>query len=98
MVFTLIVHLYTKDDQEAIAKVATKLVEAAQVYSKDPETISWFVMQDHVDKRAFTIVERYERESSLQIHTANPFYAEFGAFVRPLLEKPSDIRRLNELE
>ncbi|KAI9352645.1 hypothetical protein BDR26DRAFT_197926 [Obelidium mucronatum] len=95
MVFTLIVHLYTKDDPAVIASVAAKLAEASQIYMKDKGTISWFVMQDHVDKRAFTIVERYDQES---IHNANPFFAEFGAHVWPLLDKPVDVRRCFELE
>jgi quinol monooxygenase YgiN len=63
MVYTITVHLYTKDDPEAIRKVHDKLVEASAVYTKDQETLSWFVMQDHKDPRAFTIVERYEQES-----------------------------------
>ncbi|KAJ7120981.1 hypothetical protein C8R44DRAFT_170816 [Mycena epipterygia] len=42
-----------------------KLIEASQVYSKDQETIAWFVMQDHKDPRAWCIVERYEQESIL---------------------------------
>lgn len=63
MVYTIVVHLYAKDDAEAIAKLSAKLVEASQVYSKDKETLSWFVMQDVSDKRKFTIVERYLRES-----------------------------------
>ena len=63
MVYTIVVHLYAKDSDEAISKLHNKLVEASEVYTKDRETISWFVMQDHQDKRAFTIVERYEQES-----------------------------------
>ena len=63
MVYTIVVHLYAKDSAETISKLHNKLVEASSVYSKDQETISWFVMQDHQDKRAFTIVERYEHES-----------------------------------
>ena len=63
MVYTIVVHLYAKDSDEAISKLHSKLVEATNVYSKDQETISWFVMQDHQDKRAFTIVERFEQES-----------------------------------
>ena len=63
MVYTIVVHLYAKDDDEAIAKLSAKLIEASRVYSKDKETISWFVMQDFKDRRAFTIVERYEQES-----------------------------------
>lgn len=67
MVYTIVVHLYAKDDDEAIAKLSAKLIEASRVYSKDKETISWFVMQDFKDRRAFTIVERYEQESVSQI-------------------------------
>ena len=63
MVYTIVVHLYAKPEAEAIAKLKAKLVEASQVYSKDKETLSWFVMQDTVDPRAFTIVERYLKES-----------------------------------
>lgn len=74
MVYTIVVHLYAKDDPLTIKKVHNKLIEASQVYSKDKETISWFVMQDHKDPRAFTIVERYEHESvsSLAQQTQTP--------------------------
>jgi hypothetical protein len=63
MVYTIVVHLYAKDDKESISKLKAKLVEASQVYSKDKETLSWFVMQDVSDERKFTIVERYLKES-----------------------------------
>ena len=63
MVYTIVVHLYAKDSAESISKVHNKLLEASDVYCKDRETIAWFVMQDHQDKRAFTIVERFEHES-----------------------------------
>lgn len=56
-------HLYAKESQECIDKLSAKLAEASKVYSQDRETISWFVMQDTKDPRAFTIVERYEQES-----------------------------------
>jgi len=62
MVYTIVVHLYANDSPEDIGKLKERLIEASQVYSKDKETISWFVMQDHIDPRAFTIVERYENE------------------------------------
>lgn len=55
--------MYAKDDPECISKLKNKLIEASQVYSKDKETVSWFVMQSEKDERAFTIVERYEQES-----------------------------------
>ncbi|KAI9331449.1 hypothetical protein DFJ73DRAFT_857267 [Zopfochytrium polystomum] len=98
MVHTIVAKLHTKDDPVAIKKLSEKLVEASKVYLKDEGTISWYVMQDHVDKRSFTIVERYEKEASLKIHVSNPFYKEFGAFVMPLLDKPIEILRHNELE
>jgi quinol monooxygenase YgiN len=63
MVYTIVVHLYAKADPECISKLKAKLVEASQVYSKDKETLSWFVMQDVSDERKFTIVERYLKES-----------------------------------
>ncbi|KAL9134081.1 MAG: hypothetical protein Q9175_004743 [Cornicularia normoerica] len=98
MVYTIIVHLYAKDSVESISKLHNKLVEASSVYSKDQETISWFVMQDHQDKRAFTIVERYEHESSQKYHLQNPYWKTFNPYVEPLLEKPMDLRRFIELE
>ena len=41
MVYTIVVHLYTKSDKAAIEKVAAKLKEASVVYSRDKETLSW---------------------------------------------------------
>ncbi|KAL2351149.1 hypothetical protein BJ546DRAFT_855872 [Cryomyces antarcticus] len=98
MVYTIVVHLYAKDDAAAIKKLQNKLIEASQVYSKDKETVSWFVMQDHQDPRAFTIVERYEQESSQKYHLENPYWKTFDPYVLPLLEKPMDLRRFNELD
>jgi hypothetical protein len=85
MVYTIVVHLYAKEDQESIRKLSAKLVEASQVYSQDKETLSWFVMQDTVDPRKFTIVERYLQESvSLAlsitkqlVDEARPHFEEF---------------------
>lgn len=67
MVYTIVVHLYAKDSPDSISRLHDKLLEASDVYSKDRETISWFVMQDWQDKRAFTIVERFEHESVCRI-------------------------------
>jgi quinol monooxygenase YgiN len=63
MVYVITVHLYAKDDGESIRKLKNKLIEASRVYSKDRETLSWYVSQSTSDPRAFTIVERYEQES-----------------------------------
>jgi hypothetical protein len=63
MVYTIVVHLYTKEDPSSIEAVKAKLVEASSIYSKDKETLSWFVMQDDTDPRRFCIVERYAKES-----------------------------------
>jgi len=43
MVYTIVVHLYAKEDQESISKLTAKLQEASQVYSRDLETLSWYV-------------------------------------------------------
>lgn len=63
MVFTLIVHLQAKEGKDVEEKIRSKLIEASNVYVKDPETLSWFVMQDNADSTKWTIVERYESES-----------------------------------
>ncbi|KAF2677489.1 hypothetical protein K458DRAFT_436606 [Lentithecium fluviatile CBS 122367] len=98
MVYTIVVHLYAKEDKEAIEKLKAKLVEASIVYSRDRETLGWFVMQDVGDERKFTIVERYLKESSQKYHLENPYWKTFDPYVNPLLEKPMDLRRLNELD
>ena len=74
MVYTLVVHMRAKSDKAIIEKLKNKLIEASQVYSKDKETVSWLVMQSVFDSREFTIVERYERESSQQYHLSNPYW------------------------
>ncbi|KAF2084738.1 hypothetical protein K490DRAFT_59375 [Saccharata proteae CBS 121410] len=90
--------IYAKDDAECIRKLQNKLIEASQVYSNDKETLSWFVMQDFKDPRAFTIVERYEQESSQQYHLNNPYWKTFDPYVIPLLDRDMDLRRLGELD
>ncbi|OTB00663.1 hypothetical protein M426DRAFT_324129 [Hypoxylon sp. CI-4A] len=97
MVYTIVVHLRAKPGAENIAKVHAKLNEASAVYSKDKETISWFVMQSTSDPQDFTIVERYENEGSQKYHLGNPYWKTFDPFVIPLLEKPMDLRRFEEL-
>jgi hypothetical protein len=41
MVYTLVVHLYAKEDKQSIDKLVAKLQEASQVYSNDKETLGW---------------------------------------------------------
>lgn len=94
----LILDLRAKADEESISKLKAKLVEASNVYSNDKETISWFVMQSVFDKQDFTIVERYEKESSQEYHLNNPYWKTFDPYVIPLLEKDMDMHRLEELE
>ena len=60
--------------------------------------LSWLVMQSVFDSREFTIVERYEKESSQQYHLNNPYWKTFDPYVLPLLEKPMDLRRHEELD
>ncbi|KAF2215682.1 hypothetical protein CERZMDRAFT_120026 [Cercospora zeae-maydis SCOH1-5] len=98
MVYTLVVHLHAKAGEENISKLIAKLQEASQVYSKDKETLGWFVMQDHKDPQAFTIVERYAHESSQKYHLENPYWQTFDKYVVPLLDREMDLRRYNELD
>ena len=63
MVYTITVHLYANDKPDSVERIKAKLIEASRIYSKDTETLDWFVMQDVKDPRSFTIVERYEKES-----------------------------------
>ncbi|KAJ5698296.1 hypothetical protein N7462_000301 [Penicillium macrosclerotiorum] len=97
MVYTIVVHLRAKPDQESISKLHAKLLEASAVYSQDKETLSWFVMQSVHDPQDFTIVERYLQESSQEYHLNNPYWKTFDPYVIPLLEKEMDLRRFEEL-
>ncbi|RFU32701.1 hypothetical protein B7463_g3680, partial [Scytalidium lignicola] len=98
MVYTLTVHLYANDHPESIPRIKAKLVEAARIYRKDKETLDWLVMQDVHDPRAFTIVERFENEGSQKYHLENPYWKTFDPYVVPLLDKPMDLRRHEELD
>ncbi|KAI0143258.1 hypothetical protein BJ166DRAFT_87056 [Pestalotiopsis sp. NC0098] len=98
MVYTLTVHMYAKDDADCIERLRLKLIEAARVYRNDKETVDWFVMQDVHDPRAFTVVERFEQESSQKYHLENPYWKTFDPYVIPLLAKPMDLRRHEELD
>lgn len=44
MVYTLVVHLYAKEDKESQDKLVKKLQEASQVYTNDKETLGWWVL------------------------------------------------------
>ena len=61
--YTILVHLHTNDSAEDVEKLNENPIEASQVYGKDQEAILSFVMEDHQDARAFSIVKRYEQES-----------------------------------
>ncbi|MCJ1411743.1 hypothetical protein MMC19_005835 [Ptychographa xylographoides] len=97
MVYTLICHLYTLPDAASIAKVKSKLIEAARIYRKDKETVGWAVMQDVHDPRKFSIVERFAQESSQQYHLSNPYWKTFDPYVVPLLVRPIEVLRHEEL-
>ncbi|TGO23271.1 hypothetical protein BPAE_0138g00240 [Botrytis paeoniae] len=98
MVYTLTVHLYANEHPESIPRIKAKLIEASRVYKQDKETVDWIVMQDVHDPRAFTIVERFEQESSQKYHLENPYWKTFDPYVVPLLAKPMDLRRHEELD
>ncbi|KAM3086438.1 hypothetical protein ACMFMG_000573 [Clarireedia jacksonii] len=98
MVYTLTVHLYANEQPDSIARIKAKLIEASRVYKKDKETVDWIVMQDVHDPRAFTIVERFEQESSQKYHLENPYWKTFDPYVVPLLDRPMDLRRHEELD
>ncbi|KAJ9660550.1 hypothetical protein H2198_002487 [Neophaeococcomyces mojaviensis] len=98
MVYTLVCHLYANSDPASIDKIKAKLIEASRVYNKDSETIDWFVMQDVNDPRKFTIVERFQQESSQKEHLENPYWKTFDPYVVPLLDKPIEILRHEELD
>ncbi|WYZ37596.1 hypothetical protein EsH8_II_001102 [Colletotrichum jinshuiense] len=98
MVYTITVHLHANDHPDSVDRLKAKLIEASRVYSNDRETVSWFVMQDVHDPRSFTIVERFETEASQKYHLENPYWKTFDPYVVPLLDRPMDLRRHEELD
>lgn len=98
MVYTITVHLYANSHPDSVTKLKAKLIEAARIYRQDRETIDWLVMQDVHDPRVFTIVERFETEASQNYHLENPYWKTFDPYVLPLLERPMDLRRHEELD
>lgn len=100
MVYTLVVHFRAKSSEpEVLSKIENKLIQASRVYSQDKETVSWLVMRSVHDERDFTIVERYERESSQKYHLENPYWKTFDPYIVPLLEGGKmDLRRYEELD
>ncbi|KAF1789251.1 Phosphoribosyltransferase-like [Phytophthora cactorum] len=84
MVFTIIVNLYAKDGVED--QLRAKLAEAAQTYSKDAGVLGWYPMQNVSDSRKWTIVERYDQESTVAKHREHPDYKTFAGALLPLLE------------
>ncbi|POS77778.1 hypothetical protein DHEL01_v203824 [Diaporthe helianthi] len=98
MVYVITVHLHANDHPDSVDKIKAKLIEASRVYSKDKETLSWFVSQSTSDPRDFTIIERYEKESSQKYHLENPYWKTFDPYVIPLLDRPMDLRRSEELD
>ncbi|PWN23763.1 hypothetical protein BCV69DRAFT_296079 [Microstroma glucosiphilum] len=95
MVYTLICHAEVKPGCEE--KMKAKLIEAAAIYKKDRETIDWLVHQDTSNPLKFSIVERFEHESSQKYHLENPYWATFNPAVEPWLAKPIEIGRYEEL-
>ncbi|GAM83099.1 hypothetical protein ANO11243_010850 [Dothideomycetidae sp. 11243] len=85
MVYTLVVHLYAKDDKNAIGKLQAKLREASMVYSRDKETLSCTLQAD------------FSSLQSQKYHLENPYWQTFDPYVKPLLERPMDLRRYEEM-
>ncbi|GAA5833059.1 hypothetical protein JCM11251_006499 [Rhodosporidiobolus azoricus] len=92
--YTLVCHVLCKpahvDDMKA------ELKKASEIYSKDKETVGWHVMQHEHNPSYFTIVERFEKESSQEYHLGNPYWKTFNPTVEPWLAQPIQVIRSNE--
>jgi quinol monooxygenase YgiN len=89
--------IYSKDKETVSSFIAMHQVISISSHAHFTQ-VSWLVMQSVFDSREFTIVERYEKESSQQYHLSNPYWKTFDPYVLPLLEKPMDLRRYEELD
>jgi len=66
MAYTLVVHLYAKDDADTIKKLSDKLQEASQVYTNDRETLGWYLNCTPLksqDSRISEILSRFVMQS-----------------------------------
>ncbi|KAF1789253.1 hypothetical protein JG687_00019523 [Phytophthora cactorum] len=98
MVFTIIVNLYAKDGVEE--QLRAKLTEAAQINSKDAGVLGWHPMQSASDSRKWTIVERYDQESTAAKRRDNADLKAFAESLFVLLENGKeslDPHQFNEL-
>lgn len=95
MVYVITVHLHANDHPDSVDKIKAKLIEASRVYSKDKETLSWFVSQSTSDPRDFTIVERYEKESVSSKMKTQPctFFVPQREYIMPPTQKGGGAER-----
>ena len=63
-------------------------VEADVIFLSRIKEHLFCVATDVTDATKFAIAERYEQESDVETHVNNPYYKEFGAYVKPLLSNP----------
>ncbi|POM75233.1 Putative antibiotic biosynthesis monooxygenase protein [Phytophthora palmivora] len=85
MAFIIIVNLYAKDGVEE--QVRAKLAEGAKIFSNKEEGVqAWYPLQSTTDSRKWSIVERYDDESSVAKHREHPEYKAFAGALLALLE------------
>ncbi|KAG2870130.1 hypothetical protein PC129_g24353, partial [Phytophthora cactorum] len=91
-------NLYAKDGVEE--QLRAKLTEAAQINSKDAGVLGWHPMQSASDSRKWTIVERYDQESTAAKRRDNADLKAFAESLFVLLENGKeslDPHQFNEL-
>ncbi|KAJ3291939.1 hypothetical protein HK104_005695 [Borealophlyctis nickersoniae] len=79
--FTIVCKMVAKP--EHVADLSKQLAHAATVYSKDKGTIAWYANQHVKNPAEFVLVEVYESEADVKTHTANPYFAQHNAIVKP---------------
>ncbi|KAG2787245.1 hypothetical protein PC118_g24482, partial [Phytophthora cactorum] len=92
------VNLYAKDGVEE--QLRAKLTEAAQINSKDAGVLGWHPMQSASDSPKWTIVERYDQESTAAKRRDNADLKAFAESLFVLLENGKeslDPHQFNEL-
>ncbi|OWZ15854.1 hypothetical protein PHMEG_00010445 [Phytophthora megakarya] len=99
MAFIIIVNLHAKDGVEE--QVRAKLAEGAKTFAnKDEGVLAWYPLQSTTDSRKWTIVERYDDESSVSKHREHPDYKTFAGALLALLENGQeslDVHQFKEL-
>jgi quinol monooxygenase YgiN len=93
---TITAVIRAKKGSEQIVKDALLMV-ADNVRRNEPDTIDFFVSQDHTDPCLFTTYERFTDQAAMDRHNGSEASARFFAIAKPVLDGEVILVLANEL-